>query len=178
MSHRGSRGIALPFLYHGTRRGWGVSVMPWLLFTPGKDPIPIVQEAGWDPGTVWTDVENLTPTGIRSLDRPARSQSLYWLQYPAHYFILRPDNIKKCVLFQIMFSPIYTAIPDINYRFINDILRVQCTESFRPVILLSLHCQFFSSFWQQNTKSRSSTIWVVKDYPFHSKCCHTQQKQQ
>ena len=27
-AHRGSRGIALPFLDHGTRRGWGVSVTP------------------------------------------------------------------------------------------------------------------------------------------------------
>ena len=27
-------------------------------FTPGKDPVPIVQEAGWVPGPVWT-VENL-----------------------------------------------------------------------------------------------------------------------
>ena len=24
-------------------------------FTPGKDPVPIVQEAGWAPGLVWTD---------------------------------------------------------------------------------------------------------------------------
>jgi hypothetical protein len=35
--------------------------MPRPLFTPGKDPIPIVQEAGWAPGPVWTGVENLTP---------------------------------------------------------------------------------------------------------------------
>jgi len=33
---RGSRGIALPFLEHGTRRGWEVSVTPRPLFTPGK----------------------------------------------------------------------------------------------------------------------------------------------
>jgi len=46
---------------------------------PGKDPVPIVQEAG-----VWTGAENLAPTGIRSPDRPARSQSLYRLLYPAH----------------------------------------------------------------------------------------------
>ena len=52
--------------------------------TPGKDPVPIVQEAGWAPGPVWTGVENLAPTGIRSPDRPARSQSLYCLRYPAH----------------------------------------------------------------------------------------------
>ena len=46
-AHRGSRGIALPFHDHGTRRGWGVSVTPWPLFTPGKDAVPIVQKAGW-----------------------------------------------------------------------------------------------------------------------------------
>jgi len=51
---------------------------------PGKDLVPIVQEAGWAPGPVWTGVENLTPTGIRSPDRLAHSQSLYRLCYPAH----------------------------------------------------------------------------------------------
>ena len=45
-AHRGSRGMALPFHDYGTRRGWGVSVTPPLLFTPGKEPVPIVQEAG------------------------------------------------------------------------------------------------------------------------------------
>jgi len=83
-AHRGSRGIALIFLHHGTRRGWVVSVTPWLLFTPGKDPVPVVQEAGWTPGQVWMAAENLAPTGNRSLARPACSQSLYWLCYPAH----------------------------------------------------------------------------------------------
>ena len=28
---------------------------------PGKDPVPIVKEAGWAPGTVWTGAENLAP---------------------------------------------------------------------------------------------------------------------
>ena len=32
--------------------------------TPGKDPVPIVQEAGWASGPVWTGAENLAPTGI------------------------------------------------------------------------------------------------------------------
>jgi hypothetical protein len=74
---RGSRGIALPFLDHGTRRGWGVSVTPQPLFTPRQDPVPIVQEAGWAPQPVWTGAENLTSTGIRSPDHPACSQLLY-----------------------------------------------------------------------------------------------------
>jgi hypothetical protein len=83
-AHTGSRGIALPFHDHGTRRGWGVSVMPWPLFTARRDPVPIVQEAGWAPGPVRTGAENLAPTGIWFPDRPARSQSLYRLSYPAH----------------------------------------------------------------------------------------------
>jgi hypothetical protein len=66
----------------GTRRGWVVSVTPQPLFTPGKDPVPIVQEAGWAPGLVWTGAENLAPTRIWSPDRPAHSQSLYRLSYP------------------------------------------------------------------------------------------------
>jgi hypothetical protein len=42
-------------------------------FTPRKDPVPIVQEAGWAPKPVWTGAKNLAPTGIRSPDRPAHS---------------------------------------------------------------------------------------------------------
>jgi len=60
-AHRGSRGITLPFHDHCTGRGWGVSVTPWPLFTPGKDPVPIVQEAGWAPGPVWTGAIYLAP---------------------------------------------------------------------------------------------------------------------
>jgi hypothetical protein len=72
----------------GTRRGWGVSVMPRPHLTPGKDPVSIVQEVEWASKPVWTGVENLAPTGIRSPDRPARRQSLYWLRYPAHRLFL------------------------------------------------------------------------------------------
>jgi hypothetical protein len=51
--------------------------MPWPLSTPGKDLVQIAQEAGWEPGPGWTGAENLAPTGIRSSDHPARSQSLH-----------------------------------------------------------------------------------------------------
>jgi hypothetical protein len=58
--------------------------MPWPLSSPREDLLPIVQEVGWPPGPVWTGAGNLAPTGIRSPDRPARSQSLYQLRYPAY----------------------------------------------------------------------------------------------
>jgi hypothetical protein len=59
-------------------------------FTPGKDPVPIVQEAGWPPGPVWIGAENLAPTGIRSPDRPTCSESLYRLSYPGPQVAYRP----------------------------------------------------------------------------------------
>jgi hypothetical protein len=56
--------------------------MPRPHSTPGKDLEPIVQEAG---GTrAGLDRCGKSPNGIRSPDRPARSQSLYRLSYPAH----------------------------------------------------------------------------------------------
>jgi len=48
---------------------WGGSGTPRPLFIPGKDPVPIVQKAGWTPGPVWTGAENLFATGIRSPNR-------------------------------------------------------------------------------------------------------------
>ena len=42
-----------------------VSNTPRRHFTLGKDPVPILQEAGWAPGR-FGRAENLVPTGIRS----------------------------------------------------------------------------------------------------------------
>ena len=58
--------------------------MPWPHITPRKDAVPIVQEAGWASGPGWTGTENLAPTGIQSLDHPARRQSLDRLRHLAH----------------------------------------------------------------------------------------------
>jgi hypothetical protein len=69
-SQSGRRSIAVLFLQPQVD-GWSAP-RPGR-FTPGNDPVPIVQEAGWAPGPVWTGAENLTPTGIRSPDLPARS---------------------------------------------------------------------------------------------------------
>ena len=80
---RENRGIVLLFFVHlGTLDGGGwLAPRPGRLY-PGKNPVPIVQEAGWVSEPVCRGAENLAPTGIRSPDLPARSQSLYWLSYP------------------------------------------------------------------------------------------------
>ena len=51
VAQRVGRGIALLFHDRDIRRGCST---PRPHFTPGKDPIPILQEAGWAPGPVWT----------------------------------------------------------------------------------------------------------------------------
>ena len=55
------------------------------VFTPGKDPVRIVQEAGWASEPVWIGEENLAPIGIRSPDLLAPSKSLYRLSHPDSY---------------------------------------------------------------------------------------------
>jgi len=80
VAQRVGRGIALLFHDRDTRRGWVVSSTPRPHFTPGKVPVPIVQEAGWAPGTLWTSGKSL-PYRNSIPDRPARSQSLYRLSY-------------------------------------------------------------------------------------------------
>jgi hypothetical protein len=62
--------------------GWVINAKLLSLYCRERDPVPTVQEAGRAPGPVWTDVENLAPPGIRSLDRPACSESLYRRRYP------------------------------------------------------------------------------------------------
>ena len=83
VAQRVGRRIAILFNDSGTRRGWMVSSTPRPHFTPGKDPVPILQVAGWAPGPVWTGGKS-RPHRDSIPDRPARSQSLYRLSYRAH----------------------------------------------------------------------------------------------
>ena len=81
VAQRVGRGIALLFRDRGTRRGWVVSSTPRPHFTPGIDQVPVVQEAGWAPGPVWTGGKS-RPYRDSIPARPARIQSLYRLSYP------------------------------------------------------------------------------------------------
>jgi hypothetical protein len=63
-AQRWGRGIALLSFFTSALEGGGWSAPRLVRFTPGKDPIQIVQEAGWAPGPVWTNAKNLAPAGI------------------------------------------------------------------------------------------------------------------
>ena len=63
MAHTGSRGIAILFLDHGTRRGWGVSITPQPLFTLGKTRYPLYRRLGGSQG--WSgQVRKISPPPV------------------------------------------------------------------------------------------------------------------
>jgi len=71
--------------------GWGVQPDAPASSTPGKDPVSILQEAGWAPGPVWR-AENLVPIGIRSQTvQPVVSHYTDWTIRPTH----QEDNYLK-----------------------------------------------------------------------------------
>ena len=63
-AQRGSRRCSSTFSLTLALIGGGWSAPRPGRFTPGKDPVPIVQEAGSAPGPVWTVVENLVLPGF------------------------------------------------------------------------------------------------------------------
>ena len=67
-----------------------VSSTPRPLFTHGVDPVPILQEAGWAPGPIWTGGKS-RPHWDSIPDCPANSQSVHRQSYSAHV------NVRVCV---------------------------------------------------------------------------------
>ena len=74
---------------------------------PVKTPVPILQEAGWAPGSVWTGGK-FRPHRDWIPDRPARSQSLSRLSYRAHILLYVGVQIE-------VFREFHSLISD-NYR--------------------------------------------------------------
>ena len=64
------------------------------------------------PGPVWTGAENLAPTGIRSRDRPARSQSLYRKRYLAHTMSTATETTVSGQSNSYMVKVLASAVPD------------------------------------------------------------------
>jgi len=91
VAQRVGRGIALLFHDRGTRRRWVVSSTPRPHFTPGKDPVPIVQEAGWAPGPVWTGGKSLSHRDSIP-DRPARSSVAIPTELPGKHDVKQPQK--------------------------------------------------------------------------------------
>jgi hypothetical protein len=84
LPRKAQRGVQILLLFSVTSvlDGGGVNATPRPLHTRERDTVLIVLETGWTAGPVWTGEENLASTGIPSLDRTSRSESLHQLSSP------------------------------------------------------------------------------------------------
>ena len=80
-----------------------VSSMPRPHFTPGKDPVPILQEAGWAPGPVWTGGKS-RPHRDSIPDRTVRSSVAIPTELPGPYTYIYYPAIHASV-FLVLFFP-------------------------------------------------------------------------
>ena len=154
VARRVGRGIALLFHDCCTRRGWVVSSTPRLHFTTGKDPVPIVQEAGWAPGPVWTGWKS-RPHRDSIPDRPARSQLLYQLSYLAHWFfnITTLKSAASSALLVSISRPLLfneTIQEFINFQY--DLIQVRLKMGFH-------HLDYLHSVQFHIMKLSTSRIW-------------------
>jgi len=73
--------------------------MPRPQFTPGEDSVPILQEAGWAPGPVWTGGKSL-PHRDSIPDRPAQPSISSFIKSR----IIRKGEIKINIIFRAVVS--------------------------------------------------------------------------
>jgi hypothetical protein len=97
-AHRGSRGIAVLFHDHGTRRGWGVSITPRPLFTPRKTRYPLYRRPGGPQGRSGHVREISPPPRFDPRTVQPVAQSLYRLSCPPHEDMVTFMIISRWVL--------------------------------------------------------------------------------
>jgi hypothetical protein len=75
---------SLPVSNLDARWGCVINAKTWSLYRRRKALVPIVQEVGWTPGSVWTSMEKrqyFVDTGVRTYNLPASSKSVHWPRY-------------------------------------------------------------------------------------------------
>jgi hypothetical protein len=151
-------GIATLFLILGTRRGWVVSITPRPCFTRGERTPGTHCTGGWvGLKAAWTQrVEEKSIASRIGPGRPVRSQSLYWLSYPA-YINSGPilGNLRTVFRLAIT-SP--QALLHACYRMFH--IRVSCrfvNKVFAPVS----YSVFWSKLMNNTYELRQTTVCSV-----------------
>jgi hypothetical protein len=76
-------------------------------FTPGKDQVPIVQEAGWAPEPVWIGAEDLAPPGF-----DPRTFAIYYVLL--NNFTLQSGSFIAQENKNVCFTSYGMKVPDLN----------------------------------------------------------------
>ena len=122
-----------------------VSSTPRPHFTHGKDSVPILQEAGWAPGPVWTGGKSC-PHRDSIPDRPASIQSQYRLSYPVltsqHQIIggthALPHSVDECgiVLRSVVACPSnHTGFRSQDQNTVSAVSAILNVTYFSPILL-------------------------------------------
>jgi len=77
--------MALLIHYLGDRSGRVVISTTRTVFPRERRAVRIAQKVGWISGPVWTVMENIVHTGIRTQNNPARSKSPYRQLYAVRH---------------------------------------------------------------------------------------------
>jgi len=119
-----------------------VSSTPRPHFTPGKDPVPIVQEAEWAPGPVWTGGKS-RPHRDSIPDRPARSSVAIPTELPGPNFITCRTFISPSLF--IILLHFWNVLSNLSSRSFSNIkfesLKATCKSwvCVRPANLTTVH---------------------------------------
>ena len=131
--------------------GWGVSVTLRPLFTPGKTQYPLYRRVGGPQGRSGQLRKISPPTGVRSPDRPTRSQSLYLLSYPGPSSVQRDDLIQVKQFMKFLTEAVRNIARDERYT--PDLIMLNCTLVWD--ILLVLFCLSLTMHHIRSTFSHS-----------------------
>ena len=127
---------------------------------PGKTRYPLYSRLGGAPGPFWKGAENLAPNGIRSPDRPARSESLYRLSYPGP--LLRQYN-KQYISLKSVILNIRNNHFLLNWRVLKSFMKIKGYLSLNTFLLWHVASSLCIRSW----KSRGNMV------PSHSRVDRT-----
>jgi hypothetical protein len=116
-------------------------------------PRPLLQEAGWALGPVWTGAENLVLTGIRSPDRPARGELPYRLRYPGPHVGTYRTVIPSILLLRVFqFTNAFSSVCLMYRRMVGCLRMVNWKEA------VGTSCKVQSQHLSERTEKTTNTV--------------------
>jgi len=77
--------IDLPIDNIGAGRGWAVNASLLPLYPRERDPVPILQKAGWNSKPAWKYTENLIPSHKQTNSERPDSRDLSYVYWTVHH---------------------------------------------------------------------------------------------
>ena len=138
--HRGRRRYSSnPFATSALEGGGLLAPRPGR-FTRRKEPLPIVQEAGWAPGPAWTGAENLaTPPGFDPRTaQPVTSRYTDWAIAAHLLFNTQHSNKKSKIYTKDMMTQFLYTMNGLYWMVMNQkvIENFWCTPRMTPFIYI------------------------------------------